>query len=77
MPKNECLTIYQILLSFIRRKELLSNRLASSQPDEKESDDESFVVLDKYYLGIKEFFDFIELLQMKIDDDEHSKVDCT
>ncbi|CAF4135253.1 unnamed protein product, partial [Adineta steineri] len=48
LSKNECLTIYQILLSFIRRKELLSSRLSqsSSSQSSQEStnnDDESFI----------------------------------
>ncbi|CAF1318788.1 unnamed protein product [Adineta steineri] len=80
LSKNECLTIYQILLSFIRRKELLSSRLSqsSSSQSSQEStnnDDESFIALDKYYVGIKEFFDFIEQLQMIIEENEHLKID--
>jgi len=71
LPKNQCLSIYQILLSFIRRKELASTRQGSSQ----ESDDETFRVLDKYFVGIKEFFDFIEQLQMTIEENEHLKID--
>jgi len=76
LSKNECLTIYQILLSFIRRKELILSRLSSSsQQDSINNDDESFVILEKYYIGIKEFFDFIEQLQMIIEENEHLKID--
>ncbi|UJR20699.1 hypothetical protein I4U23_023820 [Adineta vaga] len=78
LSKNECLTIYQILLSFLRRKELLLSRLSSSsssQSDTINNDDESFVILDKYYIGLKEFFDFIEQLQMTIEENEHLKVE--
>jgi hypothetical protein len=75
LSKNECLTIYQILLSFIRRKELLLSRLSSSQQDSTNNDDESFIILDKYYVGIKEFFDFIEQLQMTVEENEHLKID--
>jgi len=76
LSKNECLTIYQILLSFIRRKELILSRLSSSsQQDSTNNDDESFVILEKYYIGIKEFFDFIEQLQMIIEENEHLKID--
>ncbi len=75
LSKNECLTIYQILLSFIRRKELILSRLSSSQQDSTINDDESFVILDKYYNGIKEFFDFIEQLQMTIEENEHLKIE--
>jgi len=66
--KNECLTIYQILLSFLRRKELTLNRHSSSQQELTNTADPSFHILDKYYIGIKEFFDFIEQLQMIIED---------
>jgi hypothetical protein len=75
MSKNECLTIYQILLSFLRRKELILSRSSSSQQDSLNTDDESFAILDKYYVGIKEFFDFIEQLQMTIEENEHSKIE--
>ncbi len=77
LSKNECLTIYQILLSFIRRKELILSRLSSSssQQESINNDDESFVILEKYYIGIKEFFDFIEQLQMIIEENEHLKID--
>ncbi len=76
LSKNECLTIYQILLSFIRRKELILSRLSSSsQQESTNNDDESFVILEKYYIGIKEFFDFIEQLQMIIEENEHLKID--
>lgn len=74
LSKNECLTIYQILLSFVRRKELILSR-SSSQQDSQSNDDESFLILDKYYIGIKEFFDFIEQLQMTIEENEHLKID--
>jgi hypothetical protein len=73
--KNECLTIYQILLSFLRRKELTLNRHSSSQHELTNTADPSFHILDKYYIGIKEFFDFIEQLQMIIEDNEHSKIE--
>lgn len=73
LSKNECLTIYQVLLSFLRRKELLLTR--SSQQDSSNSEDESFIILDKCYVGIKEFFDFLEKIQMTIEEDEHSKVE--
>ncbi|CAF0793906.1 unnamed protein product [Adineta ricciae] len=75
LPKNECLTIYQILLSFLRRKELLLSRLSSSQTETTTNDDESFVILDKYFNGIKEFFDFIEQLQMIIEENEHLRIE--
>ncbi|CAF3411726.1 unnamed protein product [Rotaria sp. Silwood1] len=75
LSKNECLTIYQILLSFLRRKELILSRLSSSQQDSTNNDDESFIILDKYYIGIKEFFDFIEQIQMTIEENEHSKIE--
>ncbi len=76
LSKNECLTIYQILLSFIRRKELILSRLSSSsQQDSTNNDDESFIILDKYYIGIKEFFDFIEQLQIIIEENEHLKIE--
>lgn len=76
LSKNECLTIYQILLSFIRRKELILSRVSSSsQQDSPPNDDESFVILDKYYVSIKEFFDFIEQLQMTIEENEHLKIE--
>jgi len=75
LSKNECLTIYQILLTFIRRKELILSRLSSSQQDLTINDDESFIILDKYYNGIKEFFDFIEQLQMTIEENEHLKIE--
>ena len=77
LSKNECLTIYQILLSFIRRKELILSRAAasSSQQESNNTDDESFMILDKYYIGIKEFFDFIELLQMTIEENEHMRIE--
>ncbi len=76
LSKNECLTIYQILLSFIRRKELILNRQSSSSQQESiNSDDESFIILDKHFFSIKEFFDFIEQLQMTIEENEHLKVE--
>jgi hypothetical protein len=75
LPKNESLTIYQILLTFVRRKELILSRMSSSQPESTSNDDESFVILEKYYGGIKEFFDFLEQLQMKIEEDEHLKIE--
>ncbi len=75
LSKNESLTIYQILLSFIRRKELILSRVTSSQQESNNHDDESFMILDKYYVGIKEFFDFIELLQMTIEENEHIRVE--
>lgn len=71
LSKNESLTIYQILLSFIRRKELLSNRITS---DSNSPPDPSFVILEKYYIGLKEFFDFLEQLQMMIEENEHLKI---
>ena len=77
LSKNECLTIYQILLSFIRRKELILSRTTSSQPESNNNEDQSFITLDKYFVGIKEFFDFIEQLQMKIEENEHLKIDST
>lgn len=36
--------------------------------------DESFVILEKYYVGLKEFFDFLEQLQMMIEENEHLKI---
>ena len=36
--------------------------------------DESFVILEKYYVGLKEFFDFLEQLQMIIEENEHLKI---
>ena len=75
LSKNESLTIYQILLSFIRRKELISNRIPSSQSDSNNSPpDPSFIILEKYYVGLKEFFDFLEQLQMMIEENEHLKI---
>jgi hypothetical protein len=68
LSKNEGLTIYQILLSFLRRKELIS----SSQEDLLTKDDHSF---DKYSNGIKEFFDFIEQLRMIIEENEHLQIE--
>ncbi|CAF3256213.1 unnamed protein product [Rotaria socialis] len=73
LSKNECLTIYQILLSFLRRKELTLNR--SSQQDSLNNEDESFMILDKCYVGVKEFFDFIEHIQMTIEENEHAKIE--
>ncbi|CAF4528543.1 unnamed protein product [Rotaria sp. Silwood2] len=75
LSKNECLTIYQILISFLRRKELILSRLSSSQQDSINTDDESFIILDKYYTGIKDFFDFIEQIQMTIEENEHLKIE--
>ncbi|CAF0824851.1 unnamed protein product [Rotaria sordida] len=76
LSKNECLTIYQILLSFLRRKELILNRISSSlQQDFINNDDKSFHIFDKYYISIKEFFDFIEQLQMIIEGNEHLKIE--
>ncbi|CAF0812379.1 unnamed protein product [Rotaria sordida] len=75
LSKNECLTIYQIILSFLRRKDLILSRLSSSQQDSINNDDESFIILDKYYIGIKEFFDFIEQIQMTIEENEHLKIE--
>ncbi|CAF1665521.1 unnamed protein product, partial [Rotaria sordida] len=76
LSKNECLTIYQILLSFLRRKELILNRISSSlQQDFINNDDKSFHIFDKYYISIKEFFDFIEQLQMIIEENEHLKIE--
>ena len=77
LSKNESLTIYQILLSFIRRKELISSRMTCSSQDSNSSSntmDESFVILEKYYVGLKEFFDFLEQLQMIIEENEHLKI---
>ncbi|CAF3807270.1 unnamed protein product [Rotaria sordida] len=77
LSKNKCLTIYQILLSFLQRKELILNRISSSssQQDFINNDDKSFHILDKYYISIKEFFDFIEQLQMIIEENEHLKIE--
>ena len=75
LSKNEFLSIYQILLSFLRRKELTLSRLSSSQQTSTNNDDESFMILDKYYVGIKEFFDFIEHIQMTIEEDEYLKIE--
>ncbi len=75
LSKNEDLTIYQILLSFLRRKELILKRISSSEQDLINNNDKSLDILDKYYSGIKEFFDFIEQLQMIIEDNEHSKIE--
>ena len=61
--------MYQILLSFLRRKDLSLTRT------DLPASDETFLILDKYYLGIKEFFDFLEQLQTKIEENEHSKVE--
>jgi hypothetical protein len=74
LSKNECLTIYQILLSFLRRKELILSR---SSQDSKNNEDESFIILEKCYIGIKEFFDFIEQLQMTIEENEHLKIESS
>lgn len=73
--KNESLTKYQILLSFLRRKELTLNRRTTSQHELSNNDDKSFSVLDKYFKGIKEFFDFIEKLQTIIEENEHLKIE--
>ncbi|CAF3527521.1 unnamed protein product [Rotaria sp. Silwood1] len=75
LSKNECSSIYQILLSFLRRKELILNHISSSQLVLINNDDKSFHLLDKYYIGIKEFFDFIEQLQMIIEENKHSKIE--
>jgi len=61
--KNESLTIYQVLLSFVRRKELISNGIFLTS----EKSDELF---DKYSSNFKEFFQFIEQLHMIIEDNE-------
>jgi hypothetical protein len=77
LPKNECLTIYQILLSFRRRKQLILNGISLSSQQDLNIDDESFQILDKYYINIKEFFDFIEQLQMIIEENEDLKIEST
>lgn len=66
--KNESLTIYQVLLSFLRRKELVSTRISSLQHANTDP-------LDKFYDGLKEFFDFIEQLRMIIEENEQSKTE--
>jgi HPt (histidine-containing phosphotransfer) domain-containing protein len=63
--ENEGLTIYQILLSFLRRK-------SSSEEDLINNNDKSFDILDKYYDDIK---DFIEQLRMIIEENEYSKIE--
>ncbi|CAF1239434.1 unnamed protein product [Rotaria sp. Silwood1] len=50
LSKNECSSIYQILLSFLRRKELILNHISSSQLVLINNDDKSFHLLDKYYI---------------------------
>ncbi|CAF3134712.1 unnamed protein product [Rotaria sp. Silwood2] len=75
LSKNKCLTIYEILLSFLRRKELILNRISSSQQDFINKDDKSFHPIDKYYIGIKQLFDFIEQLQMIIEKNENLKIE--
>jgi len=74
--KNEGLTIYQILLSFLRRKELILNRKSSSLEDLiNNNNDKSFDILEKYYNDIKQFFDFIEQLTMIIEENEYLKIE--
>jgi len=75
LSKNDGLTIYQILLSFLRRKELILKRISSSEQDLINNNDKSLDLLDKYYSGIKEFFDFIEQLQIIIEENEHLKIE--
>ncbi len=71
--ENEGLTIYEILLSFLRRKELIIlNRKSSSAEDLINNNDKSFDILDKYYNDIK---DFIEQLRMIIEENEYSKIE--
>jgi len=71
--ENEGLTIYEILLSFLRRKELIIlNRKSSSVEDLINNNDKSFDILDKYYNDIK---DFIEQLRMIIEENEYSKIE--
>ncbi len=53
----ENLTIYQVFLSFLQRQEFSSLQYE----------------LEKYYDDIKEFFDFIEQLQMIIEENQCSK----
>jgi hypothetical protein len=57
----ESLTIYQVFLSFLRRQEC-----SSLQYDYDK-------ILEKYYDDIKEFFHFIEQLQMIIEENQCSK----
>ncbi|CAF1325846.1 unnamed protein product [Rotaria sordida] len=78
LSKNEYLTIHQILLSFLRHKELILNRTSSLQQDfinNEDDDDELFHILDKYYIDIREFFDFIEQLQMIIEENKYLKIE--
>jgi hypothetical protein len=77
LSKNEYLTIHQILLSFIQRKEFILNQVSSLEQDQINTNDESCQILDKYYIDIKEFFDFIEQLQMIIEENEHLKSEST
>ncbi|CAF3882792.1 unnamed protein product, partial [Rotaria sp. Silwood1] len=72
LSKNECLTIHQILLSFLQHKELILNRTSSLQEDfiNNNNDNELFHILDKYYIDIREFFNFIEQLQMIIEENK-------
>ena len=71
--KNESLTIYQMFLSFLRRKELILDGISlSSEQDLINVDDDLF---DKYYIDIKEFIQFIEQLQMIIEENEDFKID--
>lgn len=64
LKKNESLTMFQILLSFVRRKDLNSNE-----------NEENFLVLNQFSVGLKEFVDFVEQLQMKIEENEYLKVE--
>ena len=76
LSKNDGLTIYQILLSLLRRKELTSTHVSSSlQHDLTTNTDQLLSILDKSYDGIKEFFKFLEQLRMIIEDNEHSKTE--
>ncbi|CAF4203527.1 unnamed protein product, partial [Adineta steineri] len=75
LVKNSSLTIYEMLLSFLQRNELVLNRSSASQENLIDNDNELFHILSKYYISIKEFFDFIEQLQMIIKENEHSKIE--
>jgi hypothetical protein len=61
---SEDLTIYEIFLSFLRCKELISSSL------QEDLSNKLFDILDKYYDNIKEFFDFIEQLRIIIEENE-------